>query len=56
MNIRLKKRTIKRVCPSCKSKNYEVTRNGKEQLATGSCLNCGAEISWNWAGKGRGFN
>jgi len=54
MKSRRKKR--KKVCPSCKSKDYEITRNGELQRAFFNCHNCGLEVSWDWAGRGKEFD
>lgn len=54
--MRLRRKAKKKVCPSCKGKNFKITRNGELQKAFFNCPDCGLEVEWDWAGKGKEFD
>ena len=54
--MKSRRKTKEKVCLSCKSKNYKITRDGELQRAFFKCSDCGLEVSWDWAGKGKEFN
>jgi len=56
MSMRKKRKIRRKGCPGCKSKDYKITRDGELHRAFGNCPDCGLEVEWDWAGKGKEFD